>query len=333
MPHSETLPIPIFEAVKALACGSVPRAMQHLAIYPNEYASSLVAEDGTLTPSGIDLSVEYPISSELRLKIKDAFRGNGDVSGLNLIELQLLPVLGLVDSSKKLTATGRIRAIEVLTLPDQCQSVGLSLSTIAIPKVEAKVETDALNFLTKDGAIGVACESAPFMAILQSIGVVLLRELANRKVEYSCWTSLPFVLELFLSQGLGPNGPTVDLKELTSEFQYAVEHATEEHVKRGLKENFPNSFQAKKFPQLSMAFILEVFRSLSSSQLKSIASFISQHPYGHRNGWPDLLILNNSKIRLVEIKTRDRLHFSQLRTLPVLMEIFENIEVIKVTRT
>lgn len=322
-------PYPIFEAVDALARGSVRRAMRHLSAFPGDHASMLITKDGQLTPSGIDSTIDYPIARDLRSKIVHALRANERVSGMTPKEARLLQVLQIVNTCEKLTPIGRIRAIEVLPLEEQCQSIGIPLSSVAIPKVEKKVESDALRFLTNDGATGVACESATFMAIMYSVGAVFLHRLATRKREYSSLTSRTFALEPLLYRG---HGPGANLSELASGFQDAAERATEADIRHGLDLYFADSHHEQKYPQLSRAFILEVFRILNSEQMRSIASFISENPYGHRNGWPDLTLVHGSKLRLVEIKVRDRLRFSQIRALPWLMRLFGEVEVMKVAR-
>ena len=57
-----------------------------------------------------------------------------------------------------------------------------------------------------------------------------------------------------------------------------------------------------------------------------------ENPYGHRNGWPDLTLIRESSVKLVEIKTRDRLHFSQIRTFPRLRAVIPEIQILQITR-
>jgi len=55
--------------------------------------------------------------------------------------------------------------------------------------------------------------------------------------------------------------------------------------------------------------------------------------YRYRSGWPDLTIGDKKQIELVEVKTTDKLHGSQLYTIPMLMSILPcNISVVRIVK-
>lgn len=53
----------------------------------------------------------------------------------------------------------------------------------------------------------------------------------------------------------------------------------------------------------------------------AIAKKISESPYTYKNGWPDLTLIKEGKLTFVEVKTNDKLHESQLITIPAMRDI------------
>ena len=66
---------------------------------------------------------------------------------------------------------------------------------------------------------------------------------------------------------------------------------------------------------------LAIFDALPRETLTKLAIKFSEDPYEYRKGWPDLTLVKGDEVRLVEIKTTDKLHKSQLITMPMLDEI------------
>jgi hypothetical protein len=60
-------------------------------------------------------------------------------------------------------------------------------------------------------------------------------------------------------------------------------------------------------------FMLELFEHLGREKLADILLAFSAAPYDYRAGWPDLIVLQNRAMTLVEVKTSDKLLESQLR--------------------
>jgi len=59
--------------------------------------------------------------------------------------------------------------------------------------------------------------------------------------------------------------------------------------------------------------MLELFDHLGSNKLADILLAFSAAPYEYRPGWPDLIVIQSGGMKLVEVKTSDKLLDSQLR--------------------
>ncbi|MGY8873234.1 MAG: VRR-NUC domain-containing protein, partial [Pseudomonadales bacterium] len=84
---------------------------------------------------------------------------------------------------------------------------------------------------------------------------------------------------------------------------------------------------------LSLEAGVAIFDALPRETLTKLATKFSEDPYGYRKGWPDLTLIKGDEIRLVEIKTTDKLHKSQLITIPMLNQILPNkAEILKLRK-
>jgi hypothetical protein len=65
--------------------------------------------------------------------------------------------------------------------------------------------------------------------------------------------------------------------------------------------------------------LLSIWNSLGSSGWAKVAEAFLKDPYTFRAGWPDLAVSDGYSIRLIEIKTTDKLHSSQKTTISDLL--------------
>ena len=70
-----------------------------------------------------------------------------------------------------------------------------------------------------------------------------------------------------------------------------------------------------------MEFADAMYDAINSNIYISVAKKIAEDPYAYRNGWPDLTLVKGNKVLFVEVKTKDKLHDSQLVTIPVMRDI------------
>jgi hypothetical protein len=76
-----------------------------------------------------------------------------------------------------------------------------------------------------------------------------------------------------------------------------------------------------KYSELSLEFAIAIYDALDVDTFVSIAKKISEDPYKYRNGWPDLTLIKGSDVLFIEVKVRDKLHESQIITIPEIQKI------------
>jgi hypothetical protein len=67
--------------------------------------------------------------------------------------------------------------------------------------------------------------------------------------------------------------------------------------------------------------VQELFRALGNARCTAIARRFLEDPYAYSKGWPDLVWVDGSRVGLIEVKTTDRLHPSQIITIPDMREV------------
>ena len=84
---------------------------------------------------------------------------------------------------------------------------------------------------------------------------------------------------------------------------------------------------------LSFDVGLAIFDSLSLNAFAEMARIIAEDPYKNVAGWPDLTLVKDNKIELIEVKTTDRLHKNQLHIIPILKTVLPDcVSVLQITK-
>ena len=117
-----------------------------------------------------------------------------------------------------------------------------------------------------------------------------------------------------------------------NEFLEAIKQSTTSDMVQNFKRFFPNSMYQGKCIDLSIEFLISLRSQLTLDQICGLASFFLANPYGHRNGWPDLTLVRQKSIKLIEVKTTDKLRFSQIRTFLKIRAYIPDISVVRVVR-
>jgi hypothetical protein len=64
--------------------------------------------------------------------------------------------------------------------------------------------------------------------------------------------------------------------------------------------------------------VCETFRALGRDRLGAIGRALLQDPYAFTKGWPDLICVEHNEVQMLEVKTSDKLHISQIITIPTM---------------
>ncbi len=308
----------------------------------------LITPDGLLTKKAIGwwLNFKCKLGKDLNSKV-DSFMNSCQLPRLKEYDHNLLRVLQIVNEDGELTSHGRRYAITKMPLETQCEILGLTLCDKTLPKSDSKVEQDALNSFLQDGyqgVVGEESESAPFEGILWAISVALLLKLQKVNPAFECKEPEKMSPRYFFNEYSARNKlhrqrfliqepNALDAIDSISEYTTAVHEANLSSIE-GSFRFFGGSFFSKRNPNLKIQFLLDFFKALQGDKLDSLFSFVCEDPRHHLNGWPDLVLLDaKNRLTLVEVKTKDKLLYNQIRSLPRIAKHVDDLYILRVKRT
>lgn len=213
----------------------------------------------------------------------------------------------LLDADGSLTPEGKRAALTGQPLAVQCEHLGFPLNTVEVDSV-AQPERTALAHFRSQGWQGSASEGGAVFIVLKSALLPKLVELNTfGSLEDACRRYLEAQLKILA----GHEHELVD----------ALRSVGEPNLTEHFQELFSYSYMRERHPDLSTDLIRRVFNSLTCDQWASTLRTVIDDPYRYRKGWPDLTLVRDHSLRLVEVKTTDRLTMSQLTTIPTFAKI------------
>ena len=83
---------------------------------------------------------------------------------------------------------------------------------------------------------------------------------------------------------------------------------------------------------INMEFIVELFKSLGNEKMVNVLKLYLLDPNSLGKGWPDITaIKTDGRVKLIEVKTSDKLHVSQINTFTEIKKIID-IEISKINK-
>ncbi len=232
---------------------------------------------------------------------------NGNSEDLNKSTLQALNQRKITNSNGQLTEFGKMYAISRLPLPKQCKAINLELEIVKLQYV-GRPEPAALAHFKSLGYEGVSCEGIGFLTVLKAL-------MLNKLAEYNPFNERNDACTRYLEAQF-----TI-LKDKIDDVISEINNVTKEQYITNFEEIISQPFISMEYPELNVEFATLVFDAVDKELFCQVAKKIAEDPYLYRNGWPDLTIVKNGNIEFIEVKTTDKLHESQLITIPVMRKI------------
>lgn len=241
--------------------------------------------------------------------LKSIFSGN--CGELNKTTIKALLSRGLIDIEGRLSDYGRACAIELLPLKEQCLALGLELNNLNWNK-KGKPEAFAAEYFTSQGYTVCACEGYCLGNIIKALCLETLTKSS-----------------IFYGTNICPR-EDVCLRDVSA-FSYLDEPTLDKIYNEiittnktkflsALSEILSYGMVVASCDKLDLGFAEKVFDSLSKESFVKIVKWLSME-HERRNGWPDLTLMKDGYLSMVEVKTTDKLHRSQIATIPFLKNI------------
>ncbi len=162
------------------------------------------------------------------------------------------------------------------------------------------------------------------------------------KIQYSMltWSWYEFIFSWLgydhsLSLAFPPGGAHKAEKETKIKLLNAIKEVSESKLMdniTSIRRSYDEHHDPNAPSYISLESIKRVYSRIRVSKILRLAEEYFDGRLG-LNGWPDLTLIKDDNISLIEVKIKDKLHYNQVRTFSALRNIFKNIKVVKVDRS
>lgn len=230
---------------------------------------------------------------------------------------------GLIDPEGNITPLGSIRVMERLPLNEQCRLIAIELGTSFWNSGSAP-EEHCYNAFAQQGYVGTYCEGG---GVGTAIKALCLDALTETSIFYG--TCIDAREDACLKGVVGLSH--LEEKKLQIVLRQ-IEDTPKVKYLAAFSEIISYNLIREWHPGLSIEFADALYDAVPKSHFLQLAKWIS-NAHEHRNGWPDLTLVKDGQLKFVEVKTTDKLHYSQLVTIPALVrEIGADVSVLQLVR-
>lgn len=271
------------------------------------------------------------LSPVLRDVLRKALN-SGQLCGVNQGTIRALSKRHLCDDQARLTKQGRIFGLSFCSLPKQCELLGLQLHDLQID-YKGRPELAAMRYLRELGLRTCHSEGGIIILILYSLCFDRLYRLGIKH-----WDG-PIGARSWMYTSFICYGELLDQHpELHQKMMEDISSTDEDTMLRAFDtlkswQEHPDYWMFRDWVGVDHAMARDTFRTLGRERLKKIAGLFFTDPYAFQKGWPDLACIDGESLRLIEVKTNDRLRISQLITISEMMATAQlSVEVLRLRR-
>ena len=231
-----------------------------------------------------------------------------NVANLNINKSTFKSLLNrsLINNDGSITAIGKRYVIANMPLSRQCLEMSLELHEIELLSNDCP-EIALLKHFQSQGYVGSSLEGFAILTVLKAL-------MLDRLEKYNFFESRADACTRYLESQF------IILKDKSDELILSIRETYKDAFIKNFHEIISQPFIRSEYPQLTIEFAVAVFDTVETDTFIKLATQLAQEP-SFRNGWPDLTLIKNNVIQFVEVKTNDKLHNSQLVTIPILREI------------
>lgn len=226
---------------------------------------------------------------------------------------------GYIENDNLLTEEGRNYVISILPLQEQCKALDIKLNEISLT-INEKVESTALNYFNELNYIGTSIEGNAIFTILKCL-------ILDKLSEYNYFNSREDACRRYLEAQL------IILQDKSCEIIEYAKIVDRNIYLNNVKEILEDPFSKSILNDFTIEFAEKFYDEIDKKLLITLLSTICGNPYLYRSGWPDLTLVKDNEIKFVEVKSKDKLHDSQIITIQKMKELLPfEFSILKVNR-
>jgi hypothetical protein len=321
-----TRPTPIKDCLSTLLDGDFQTAelnfstLNHQRWFNNKNHEISWWQEGKLTLEASDsLCFKFPVKKEQFQLLLRIFN-ESELFDADLTNLKILRILRLLDEQNKITEIGLAKLIEMSPLKQQAQLLGVELLETNFEEVEN--QTAEQYVLRKYEGMGYQCwhdegNNFAFLINYSMLNEVqLLKSYLNNNV--IAQNNKHFELSLNLAYFM--DVMTADSFDFSDENKEKLlnilRKTTKDRVLIGYeiwRRANAELYGIQNETSSHIDSVLKFFSVIGLEKFLSFAEFRINH-YKAAWGWPDIVAIKGTEIRLIEVKRKDKLSYSQARS-------------------
>jgi hypothetical protein len=194
-----------------------------------------------------------------------------------------------------------------LSLRAQCEQLRIPLEQLACARKVPHWVHRGMSFARPElvvqhemkcrGNAAAACEGGPILLLLKSM-------------------CLPWFLE---HHTMGPDDARLRLFEALctiysdrrADIWNVAKNSSKQRMMDCFRDIYREQFTSSMYPGVTEDLLSGMFDALRE-KMDRIFEIFASDPYAYRAGWPDVTAVNGSSVSFLEVKTKDRIHASQM---------------------
>lgn len=257
------------------------------------------------------------LTSAMQHSLRSAAR-TGILSEASRTTIRALEARGLCNEGR-LTQEGRVVAISLHDLREQCELLELPHKVWRFPKAR-RPELAIMEAISQTGCSVAYCEGGAITLLLyclcfERLYRLCMKHWGNAQTARSfMYTSIMCYADLLEEH---PDLPERMVDDIATTGERAVTYAFDT-----LKswQGSGEGWAFRDWVGVDRELVHVLFRALGNAGCVAIAQRFLEDPYAYSKGWPDLVWVDGPRVGLIEVKTTDRLHPSQIITIPEMRE-------------
>lgn len=231
----------------------------------------------------------------------------GSTDDTNKSTLKALYARKLISEENQLNEYGRRYAITKMPLKQQCSEISLPFGEVKLDYT-GKPEPALLAHYQTLGYIGISCEGIGILTVLKAL-------MLDKLTEYNAFNEREDACTRYLEAQF-----TI-LEKNINDVILSISSVTKDQFINNFNEIISTPFISSEYPELNIEFAIAMYEAIDKNIYINVARKVAEDPYTYRNGWPDLTLVKDKKVFFIEVKTTDKLHDSQLITIPEMRNI------------
>lgn len=197
---------------------------------------------------------------------------------------------------------------ERISLAEQCKALSLDLIEMNL-SYQGRPEPALLKHFENMGYVGSHIEGYTFQTVLKAL-------MLDKLAELNTFSSRDDACTRYLEAQL-----TIH-KEKVMELISSIRETSRAKFLKNVKEILKQPFIQREYSGLTEKCCIAIFDAVDTEVFIQAANKFAEDPYTYRAGWPDLTLVKGKEVQFIEVKTTDKLHSSQLTTIPAFMQVF-----------